>query len=575
MSKNDVVETGVDDLIRLIQKKGKMSLPDVSKELGIPPKAIEKWVDFLVEEGKMDVEYKFTTPFISMKKDEKADPKKQKDKSPQDMDDAKNASSDNKNNNSSAEETSKVSSSQDNISEDEQREIVSEDDIPSNDDIGQKINVLLHPENKEVKEEPDEHDTINSLFKKIKESLDKKDIQTAYSFYIQAKKFLASLPNTDENEYLHKRMIEISENFLSIIKEHSQKIDSDSQKIRSLVKEGSAKLGNNDIGSAKNMYSEMIRIYNSVSNLFLEKKKLMYTDVFDFYRSIVLKEHSLLAGVVDASKKEINSMITAIEESIENNDISSAGSIFSKVNQRYNSLPSGFLEEKMEIHTNILKIYQELKISAKVMQLNQQLHKMAGHHAHNSLSPDEINSDEDDLPPQKSGQIEPDDGETNTDSSPRHNIDDLDIPPPPSDAQDDSQNETEDPEKRPQKQEDAPKDSPKISPEFLDTKNINSMLEEAMKLFKKKRYIEAKGVLEDVLEQDPKNTHAPRLLGEINSILKKDPDKTAKSLISYAISSASVGNFDEAKRCLNQVLEIDPDNTEAKKILDSISNHQL
>ena len=58
------IETGVDKLIKLIEKKNKVSLNDAAKELAIPKEVLEEWVNFLEEKELITVEYKFTTPYL-------------------------------------------------------------------------------------------------------------------------------------------------------------------------------------------------------------------------------------------------------------------------------------------------------------------------------------------------------------------------------------------------------------------------------------------------------------------------------------------------------------------------------
>ena len=62
------VETGVDDLIRLLGDGSKHLIEDVSKELEIPIDILQLWIDFLVEEKMIGVEYSFTKPFIFLNK---------------------------------------------------------------------------------------------------------------------------------------------------------------------------------------------------------------------------------------------------------------------------------------------------------------------------------------------------------------------------------------------------------------------------------------------------------------------------------------------------------------------------
>ncbi|MGE0793665.1 MAG: hypothetical protein AB7V77_05805 [Candidatus Woesearchaeota archaeon] len=58
------IETGVDDLIRLLKDNQKHFIEDVSKELNISLDVLKLWIDFLVEEKIISIEYSFTKPFI-------------------------------------------------------------------------------------------------------------------------------------------------------------------------------------------------------------------------------------------------------------------------------------------------------------------------------------------------------------------------------------------------------------------------------------------------------------------------------------------------------------------------------
>ena len=58
------METGVDSLIALLEKKGKLSIKEAAQELKIDDSFVQSWVDFLVEERILGIEYRFTKPYI-------------------------------------------------------------------------------------------------------------------------------------------------------------------------------------------------------------------------------------------------------------------------------------------------------------------------------------------------------------------------------------------------------------------------------------------------------------------------------------------------------------------------------
>ena len=52
----------------LLARNTKMPLTEVATKLKVDVGVIQAWVDFLVEEGIVGIEYKFTTPYIYMNK---------------------------------------------------------------------------------------------------------------------------------------------------------------------------------------------------------------------------------------------------------------------------------------------------------------------------------------------------------------------------------------------------------------------------------------------------------------------------------------------------------------------------
>lgn len=65
----NLVETDVDLLISLVKSKGTISVDDAAKSLRVPLAIVQRWVDFLVEEEILGIEYKFITPYLYLNKD--------------------------------------------------------------------------------------------------------------------------------------------------------------------------------------------------------------------------------------------------------------------------------------------------------------------------------------------------------------------------------------------------------------------------------------------------------------------------------------------------------------------------
>jgi chromosome segregation ATPase len=62
------IETGVDKLVGLIEKKKKISVDEAAAELGVSAVIIQEWADFLEEEGVISIEYSLSKVFLVEKK---------------------------------------------------------------------------------------------------------------------------------------------------------------------------------------------------------------------------------------------------------------------------------------------------------------------------------------------------------------------------------------------------------------------------------------------------------------------------------------------------------------------------
>lgn len=75
----DVITTGVDALLDLLRSTDKIAMGDAATQLRIPLETLQSWVDFLVEERIVGIEYTFTKPYIYLNRDEQ---KEKKESSP-------------------------------------------------------------------------------------------------------------------------------------------------------------------------------------------------------------------------------------------------------------------------------------------------------------------------------------------------------------------------------------------------------------------------------------------------------------------------------------------------------------
>jgi len=78
----EMITTGVDELVAYLRGKDRVAMQDAATVLGIPLETIQAWVDFLVEEKLLGIEYKFTKPYIYLNREAPADEPRAEDRTP-------------------------------------------------------------------------------------------------------------------------------------------------------------------------------------------------------------------------------------------------------------------------------------------------------------------------------------------------------------------------------------------------------------------------------------------------------------------------------------------------------------
>ena len=63
------ITTKVDELMALLESVEKIPLTDAARRINMSEAVVQKWVDFMVQEKKIGVEYHLTTPYIFLIRD--------------------------------------------------------------------------------------------------------------------------------------------------------------------------------------------------------------------------------------------------------------------------------------------------------------------------------------------------------------------------------------------------------------------------------------------------------------------------------------------------------------------------
>lgn len=67
-SPDQTITTGVDALLKLLEGFPKLTIEETAKRLKVKKDVLKSWIEFLVEEKILGIEYSFTTPYIYLNK---------------------------------------------------------------------------------------------------------------------------------------------------------------------------------------------------------------------------------------------------------------------------------------------------------------------------------------------------------------------------------------------------------------------------------------------------------------------------------------------------------------------------
>lgn len=59
-----VIQTAVDKLVKLVKERGKISIPEAAKILGVSESVIEEWASFLQDQGVIGINYRLATGYL-------------------------------------------------------------------------------------------------------------------------------------------------------------------------------------------------------------------------------------------------------------------------------------------------------------------------------------------------------------------------------------------------------------------------------------------------------------------------------------------------------------------------------
>jgi len=303
----NIVRTRADELVKLVKQKGEISFEEAAKTLNVSSPTVESWANFLEEEKILSIKYNFTTPLLTVFQEKiRKGPKERKTV----------------------------------------KEITEEKEVEN-----------IKPVKKEGLSD------IQMMLAEAYSYLKKKDFEKANEIYTKIKAKYDGLPTEflEKKNELNTDLIRLSKDLgLNLSKASRNEMEKKSNNIQKLLNILNQKIKKKEILNAIKVYGQIKSAYDGLPDGFLEQKLILQNKIIDLYEVLITIREEQDMGDISVKRSEIINLVEEMNQAINEKNIPLAMKLYKKIRVIYNSLPAGFLQEKAELQSKILGMYEIL-----------------------------------------------------------------------------------------------------------------------------------------------------------------------------------------------------------------------
>ena len=400
------ITTAADMLISLLESTPQVSFKDAAKQLGLSLELVEQMATFLEEEGSIDIRYRFTTPYLSLKQKKIVSSKQVLNTLKTEMVQLSNSVLNMKakitagdfsalqqisnqvitklrqlqdtfvipNSSLPAAKKKELSKELESLANelDRAHKLVNSGEFNDakilHDEINYTLtlhlNALKHISSfsNEQAEELGSKD-INKLLALAYESIQKNDLDKARDIHSKLVNSYQSLnfSFSHQKDVLERHLVKLSKDLSSNIDESNiALVNAINNAIQKYATEIDDALKKGQINKAQRLYEFMRKRFTQFPPGFLDKKKQLQQQVLSTFAVISNIREESLKKQFEIVEKKILTLFSEMEVAMQNNDLSTAEKVYGETRQLFSQLPSSFLERRTDIQSRLLQLYLRL-----------------------------------------------------------------------------------------------------------------------------------------------------------------------------------------------------------------------
>lgn len=206
---------------------------------------------------------------------------------------------------------------------------------------------------------------IRKLVDEIKAALNSWEMDKAVAKYGEAKNLYAELPEgfAEENETLTKELFSLVPDLISRKKKHSSdEFQSQTQKLRTLIKLTYDSIRQGKIEAAERYYSELKELHTTLPKDFFTKMVDLESEILELEHHLLLHSKSSSLLMLKQLSSSIDSMLKSSKDYLKRNNVELAEGMYYELLSKYRQIPEGFIEQKTVIGVDILNLFREIML---------------------------------------------------------------------------------------------------------------------------------------------------------------------------------------------------------------------
>jgi hypothetical protein len=146
-------------------------------------------------------------------------------------------------------------------------------------------------------------------------------------------------------------------------------VDSDKKTIRQLIQKASIEIDSNNFESATKLYSEIVDMRNNFPDFFIEDKRQLNTEIVRLYEKLHDRIDSKFVSDFNESVARIDSLTRDSFSNLKQGGVDAAKRLYLEAISSFNSLPKGFMSQKIAMGDKLLELYKYLSVQMEIASL--------------------------------------------------------------------------------------------------------------------------------------------------------------------------------------------------------------